>query len=190
MPTNYFEGGNVRILEIIEDNIYRIDKIIKDVLELNRRDRTRQDQFELNAFVAEFHHQFCAVENIGASYFMVTLLDHPQLILFDQRHLTQILWNLCKNGWEHSRKTVGSLNLDLKNVVVRLVHIVITDDGDGVSEESQSKLFEPFYTTKVTGSGLGLYISRELAEANGATLQYQALTQGSAFIMQLPCHLS
>jgi two-component system, NtrC family, sensor histidine kinase PilS len=182
------EGGNVRILEIIEDNIYRIDKIIKDVLELNRRDRTRQDHFELNAFVAEFHQQFCAVESIEPSHFTLTLLDHPQSVLFDQRHLTQILWNLCKNGWEHSKKTVDSLNLDLKNVVVRLVHIVITDDGDGVSEESQAKLFEPFYTTKATGSGLGLYISRELAEANGATLQYQALTQGSAFIMQLPCH--
>lgn len=179
------DGNNVRVLEIVEDNIHRIDKIIKDVLELNRRDRTRQEPVELNQFITDFHHQFCAVEKIDPAGFTLRLLDTPQIALFDHRHLTQILWNLCSNGWEHSRKTTASLQLDLKHVVVNLLHIVIADDGNGVAEENRAKLFEPFFTTKSTGSGLGLYISRELAEANGAALQYQAITQGTAFILQL-----
>lgn len=179
------DGNNVRVLEIVEDNIHRIDKIIKDVLELNRRDRTRQQAVELNQFIMDFHHQFCAVEKVDPAGFTLSLLDTPQTALFDHRHLTQILWNLCSNGWEHSKKTTASLQLVLKLVDVNLLHIVITDDGDGVTEENKAKLFEPFFTTKSTGSGLGLYISRELAEANGAALQYQAITEGTAFILQL-----
>jgi two-component system sensor histidine kinase PilS (NtrC family) len=178
-------SSNTRILQIIEDNIHRIDKIIKDVLELNRRDRTHQEPIELNKFIADFHSQFCAIEKIATTHFTLTPLPASQMVLFDQRHLMQILWNLCKNGWEHSQKNTNSLNLELKNVVAHFIHIVITDDGAGVVESNRAKLFEPFYTTKSTGSGLGLYISRELAEANGASLQYQALTQGSAFILQL-----
>lgn len=185
LQEDIIDGNNVRVLEIVEDNIHRIDKIIKDVLELNRRDRTRQQPVELNQFILDFHHQFCAVEKIDPAGFTLSLLDTPQTALFDHRHLTQILWNICSNGWEHSRKTTASLQLDLKHVVVNLLHIVIADDGNGVSEENRAKLFEPFFTTKSTGSGLGLYISRELAEANGATLQYQAITQGTAFILQL-----
>lgn len=185
LQEDIIDGENVRVLEIIEDNTLRIDKIIKDVLELNRRDRTRQETIELNKFITDFHSQFCAVEKINPANFTLILLNTPQIVMFDHRHLTQILWNLCKNGWEHSQKTRDSLNLDLKNIVVNLSHIVITDDGDGVPEQSRSKLFEPFYTTKSTGSGLGLYISRELAEANGAALDYENLTQGSAFILQL-----
>jgi two-component system sensor histidine kinase PilS (NtrC family) len=65
------------------------------------------------------------------------------------------------------------------------LYIEIKDDGDGVNEQDRARLFEPFFTTKKTGNGLGLYISRELAEANGASLQYQTLERGSTFIVHL-----
>ena len=174
-----------RILQIIADNIQRIDKIIKDVLELNRRDRTHQEQIELNKFLADFYAQFCAVEKIEASHFQCEPFLQQQTISFDQRHLTQILWNLCKNGWEHSQKHAGSLSLRCLAIGNTGLNIEIKDDGDGVAEQDRAKLFEPFYTTKTTGNGLGLYISRELAEANGANLQYQALSTGSVFVVQL-----
>ena len=99
--------------------------------------------------------------------------------------MTQFLWNLCKNGWEHSKKQVGSLGLNCYEGSSATLSMEITDDGHGVADKDRSKLFEPFYTTKTTGNGLGLYISRELAEANGASLQYRPLEQGSAFILQL-----
>jgi two-component system sensor histidine kinase PilS (NtrC family) len=109
--------------------------------------------------------------------------QHP--ITFDRRHLMQILWNLCKNGWEHSRKQAGSLSLNCTEIGNSGLNLEVIDDGGGVAEQDRSKLFEPFYTTKTSGNGLGLYISRELAEANSARLTYQALEQGSAFILQL-----
>ncbi|NOS96233.1 MAG: sensor histidine kinase [Methylotenera sp.] len=176
---------NMRMLQIIADNIGRIDQIIKDVLELNRRDRTHQENIALNPFLTDFYHQFCAVEKVPASNFKLTLFTQEQTITFDQRHLTQILWNVCKNGWEHSRKQEHSLNLRCVEVGNAGLNLEISDDGDGVAEQNRSKLFEPFYTTKATGNGLGLYISRELAEANGAFLRHHAQDHGSAFILQL-----
>jgi two-component system sensor histidine kinase PilS (NtrC family) len=173
-----------RLLKIIADNIGRIDQIIKDVLELNRRDRTQQEKFELSEFLSSFHAQFCAIEKVPATHFQFD--DLPQKnISFDKRHLMQILWNLCKNGWEHSQTEAGSLKIHCSEVSKTALSIQIMDDGIGVAEQDQLRLFEPFFTTKNTGNGLGLYISRELAEANSAKLQYQALPIGSAFILHL-----
>jgi len=111
--------------------------------------------------------------------------------LFDSRHLTQILWNLCKNGWEHSRKHAGSLQLNCRETyrsvrdLTPVLQFEVIDDGTGIAEADRNKLFEPFYTTKSTGNGLGLYISRELAQANNADLNYLPLQHGSAFVLQL-----
>ena len=173
-----------RLLEIVADNIGRIDQIIKDVLELNRRDRTQQELFLVNDFLSSFHAQFCAVEKVSSTQFQLDNLSQKP-VSFDKRHLTQILWNLCKNGWEHSQKQAGSLKIICSEFNRSDLSIQIIDDGDGVADQDQSRLFEPFFTTKNTGNGLGLYISRELAEANGAKLKYQALANGSVFILQL-----
>ncbi len=173
-----------RLLEIVAENIGRIDQIIKDVLELNRRDRTQQELFEISDFLSSFHVQFCAVEKVPHTHFQLDNLSQ-KTISFDKRHLTQILWNLCKNGWEHSQKQAGSLKIICSEFSQSGLSIQIIDDGGGVAEQDQSRLFEPFFTTKNTGNGLGLYISRELAEANGAKLKYQALANGSVFILQL-----
>ncbi len=178
-------SDQTRLLSIIEDNILRIDQIIKDVLELNRRDRTQTRQFSLTQFSKDFHHQFCAVENIPAGHFVLSLPQEACQIEFDHRHLTQILWNLCKNGWEHSQKQHNSLKLSLSTDVIDLVKLTIEDDGEGISPEHQQQLFEPFFTTKDSGSGLGLYISRELAEANGGLLVYEPRSLGSAFILEI-----
>lgn len=183
--------ANTRMLQIIAVNTQRIDQIIKDVLELNRRDRTRQEKIVLNEFIVDFHAQFCAVERIPTTHFQLDLCSQQHTITYDRRHLMQILWNLCKNGWEHSRKQAGSLNLNCTEVgksglnLKSGLNVEVIDDGGGVAEQDRNKLFEPFYTTKTTGNGLGLYISRELAEANSSLLTYQALEQGSAFILQL-----
>lgn len=183
--------GNARILEIIEDNIQRINQIIKDVLELNRRDRTHQEKIGLSQFIIDFHTQFCAIEKIPAAYFTLELCPDQDTITFDRRHLTQILWNLCKNGWEHSHKEIGSLHLNCMQMLESIsskksgLLIKVIDDGAGIAEQDRSKLFEPFYTTKTTGNGLGLYISRELAEANSAQLYFQPQHPGSAFILEL-----
>lgn len=185
-----FEPAIKRMLQIISDNVQRVDQIIKDVLELNRRDRTNQELIQLENFTHDFYTQFCAVEKIPEACFKLTLIDTETLISFDRRHLNQILWNLCKNGWRHCKKTENSLELSLSlTEKTKTIHIETRDDGDGVPESIRSHLFEPFFTTEKSGTGLGLYIARELADANGAKLEYQAvdsvMNSGSIFTIHL-----
>ena len=175
-----------RMLQIIGDNVQRLDQIIKDVLELNRRDRTNQEIIHLEHFILDFYTQFCAVEKIPASCFKLTLINAETLISFDRRHLNQILWNLCKNGWRHCKKIENSLKLSLTlTEKTKTAHIEISDDGDGIPESVRSHLFEPFFTTEKSGTGLGLYIARELADANGAKLQYKSSDSGTQFIIHI-----
>jgi two-component system sensor histidine kinase PilS (NtrC family) len=179
-----------RMLQIISDNVQRVDQIIKDVLELNRRDRTNQEVLHLENFMLDFYSQFCAVEKIPPTSFKLTLINSDTLISFDRRHLNQILWNLCKNGWRHCKKLENSLELALALTDnSKTARIEINDDGEGVPENVRSHLFEPFFTTEKSGTGLGLYIARELADANGAKLLYKMLNpkeeSGSQFIMHV-----
>jgi two-component system, NtrC family, sensor histidine kinase PilS len=175
-----------RMLQIISDNVQRVDQIIKDVLELNRRDRTNQEIIYLENFITDFYAQFCAVEKIPNDCFKLEIKDVDTLVSFDRRHLNQILWNLCKNGWRHSKNAENSLKLTVSvSTKAQIVHIEISDDGEGIPESVRNHLFEPFFTTEKSGTGLGLYIARELADANGAKLQYRTSSNGTVFIMHL-----
>lgn len=177
-----------RMLEIVAENIARIDQIIKDVLELNRRDRTQQEPIILAKFLEDFYLEFCQVEKILPSDFILdlnTLSEESMhlVVLFDKRHLTQILWNLCKNAWQHSQKGAQSVQLSLSKKTTALLEIKISNDGAGIADSEKSRLFEPFFTTKHTGTGLGLYISRELAVANGGRLEYLNTQQHTTFAL-------
>lgn len=181
-----FEPASRRMLQIIEDNVQRMDQIVQDVLELNRRDRTHQETVALKDFLLEFHNQFCQVEKIPPAGFKLSLGEREEQIMFDRRHLNQILWNLCRNGWRHSKQDNASLTLSLhipNNA--QAVRMEITDDGPGVAPNAIQHLFEPFFTTESTGSGLGLYIARELCEANGGSIKYALNKNGSQFIVYL-----
>jgi len=94
-------------------------------------------------------------------------------VSFDRGHLRQVLWNLCRNALRYGRKLPGSLVLTMSAEVGRVM-LAVQDDGPGISLEHQGKLFEPFFTTAPDGTGLGLYIAKELCEANGALLEYHA----------------
>ncbi|SDK51420.1 two-component system, NtrC family, sensor histidine kinase PilS [Methylophilus rhizosphaerae] len=180
------QPGAERMLQIISDNVQRLDQIIKDVLELNRRDRTNQEQFSINNFLQEFYQQFCAVEKIDISNFTLSVPAKQSTVLFDRRHINQILWNLCKNGWRHCQQQPGSLQLKItSDKSGQFIHILIKDDGHGIAPSIQPHLFEPFMTTEKTGTGLGLFIARELAEANGAKLNYSSSANGTQFSLTI-----
>ena len=175
-----------RMLQIIADNVQRMDQMVKDVLELNRRDRTRQETIALPGFLDEFHEQFCQAEKVPPSGFVIEIAEHAADILFDRRHLNQILWNLCRNGWRHSRQSDSSLLLTLHAAAnSHAVRVEIRDDGPGLTADAAQHLFEPFFTTEPTGTGLGLYIARELCDANGASIKYVPVENGSLFILYI-----
>lgn len=180
------EPGTHRMCQIISDNVHRLDQMIKDVLELNRRDRTNQERFDVQHFVQEFYQQFCAVERIDQADFTLVAPSPHCEVVFDRRHINQILWNLCKNGWRHSKQQHNSLQLRVSSDKSgQFVQLFVTDDGSGIDAKIQPHLFEPFMTTEKTGTGLGLFIARELAEANGARLNFISAANGTEFSLTI-----
>jgi two-component system sensor histidine kinase PilS (NtrC family) len=159
-----------RLLNIVLDNTRRINQIVQDVMQLNRRDRAMPEVFELDVMLRAFIEEFCLAERLDQG--MMVLEGLPVFkVTFDRGHLRQVLWNLCFNALRYCRKLPGSLSLTM-GVSDQRVVLDVQDDGPGIQAEQQGKLFEPFFTTAADGTGLGLYIAKELCEANGALLEY------------------
>ncbi|MDH5552035.1 MAG: ATP-binding protein, partial [Nitrosomonas sp.] len=151
-----------RLLQIVRDNTLRLDKIVQDILQLNRRDIAESEILDAAAFVRNFVNDFCRVEKIDADIFLLEVAGQNS-VAFDQAHLNRVLWNLCRNAWRHCRKKKASILLRLTDGVdANCINLDVIDDGPGVSPAQLRKLFEPFFTTETSGTGLGLYIAREM----------------------------
>jgi two-component system sensor histidine kinase PilS (NtrC family) len=103
-------------------------------------------------------------------------------VLFDRSHFNQVMWNLCRNALRHCRRDKASIRIVIgAEHGGSVVKLDVIDDGTGVPVEARSQLFEPFVTTATGGTGLGLYLAREVCEANGATLEYVETPGGAQF---------
>ncbi|MEN6586051.1 MAG: ATP-binding protein, partial [Sulfuricella sp.] len=171
----------VRLLQIIRDNTLRLDRIVQDVLQLNRRDRAQRETIQPEVFLRGFIEQICLAEKIPTRGISLEM-ESVQAICFDRAHLHQVLWNLCVNAWRHSRQAEGSIRIYVSAAhLENVVQIDVIDDGPGVDKALVAQLFEPFFTTFSGGTGLGLYIAREICEANGASLDYIEVAPGGQF---------
>jgi len=168
-----------RLLNIIRENARRLDRMVREVLELSRRDRVQPENIGLRSFALGFLDEFAQNEGIARDAFVIEMAEDATLE-FDRVHLNQVLWNLVHNAWRHCRHRTGSVTL---RVLVRpgRVELHVVDDGDGVAKKFQAQLFEPFFTTFSRGTGLGLYIARELCAANAASLDYVDREAGADF---------
>jgi len=168
-----------RMVQIIRDNARRLERMVHDVLELSRRDRVQPETIRVRPYLLTFIEEFTQNDNIpGKSFFIEAAEDVA--IEFDRAHLNQVLWNLVHNAWRHCRKQTGSVRIVVSRRANR-VELHVIDDGGGVAAELQVQLFEPFFTTFASGTGLGLYIARELCAANGASLEYLDRGPGADF---------
>lgn len=161
-----------RLLNIAINNIQRINTLINDVMSLNRRDRIQLTRIRLDFFVREWLDEFRHAQHLSDEVF--DLILHPNSeIYFDPDHLRQILTNLALNAVRYCCQQPGSITIRVE-ILNQCTEIHVVDDGAGVNNEAALHLFEPFFTTAPTGTGLGLYISRELCQANKASLEYVA----------------
>ena len=173
------DAAQARLFQIILDNAARLNSIVLDVLQLNRRDRLHQEECnlaeKLSSFIDSLHH----TEGVSREVFLIKAM--PRCIVnFDRGHLDQILWNLCRNALRYCQKLPGSVQLNAWCSEGKKAVLEIANDGPAVAPDAVQQLFEPFFTTAAGGTGLGLYIARELCEANGASLEYRQPTEGGA----------
>jgi two-component system sensor histidine kinase PilS (NtrC family) len=174
--------GRLRLSQIIRDNASRLNRMVGDIMELSRRDRADPEPLELASYLSVFADEFTQYEKLPQGCLRL-VVPRGVTVQSDRVHLNQVLWNLVHNAWRHSRRNPGSVTIEVRNDGNR-VELDVIDDGAGVPEPVRSQLFEPFFTTFSKGTGLGLYIARELAAANGASLDYVPRGAGATFRMQ------
>jgi two-component system sensor histidine kinase PilS (NtrC family) len=173
------ESAQARLSQIILDNAARLNRIVQDVMQLNRRDRAQIETVDLAQRLPAFVDEFCQTKRLPQETIAVVVPPECK-VNFDRGHLDQVLWNLCQNALRYCQNKPGSVQLHVTRLDVSRVMLEVMDDGVGIDAETVQKLFEPFFTTDSGGTGLGLYIARELCEANGATLGYGSRSEGGA----------
>ena len=175
--------SHARMLQIIHDNTQRLDRMVQDVLKLNRRDRAVREHFDLGDYLETFVAEFCEIEKTPVDTIRIEA-EIEATVSFDRSHLNQIMWNLCRNALRYCQKKPGSIRVGVQSGARQgTVELNVIDDGMGIAESLRGHLFEPFFTTASSGTGLGLYIAREICEANGATLDYVERPVGAQFCL-------
>jgi len=177
--------AGARLLGMIRNNAKRIDRIVGEVLQLNRRDRQQPDVVNLGEFMNSLIDEIAQAENVTPGG-IVILIPNDVRVMFDRGHLNQIVWNLVRNAWQHCRKKEGSIRIAARpGYMGDAIICELADDGPGIPGELRGQIFEPFFTTRPGGTGLGLYIARELADANGAALELLPRGPGAHFRMTM-----
>jgi len=172
-----------RLLAIIRQQAQRMNAIVENVLELSRRGRVEPRALALETWVVQF------VEEFRRTHPRVEVrigIDPPDTqVWMDPGHLRQVMTNLCENAVRHGATPSGKVILEIRGGRTRESKgpfLEVVDHGPGVDPRDVPHLFEPFYTTQARGTGLGLYVARELCEANQAYLEYIPVpTGGSCF---------
>lgn len=169
-----------RLTEIINDHSLRVNNIIENVLSISRREQTTAEKFELIPWLEDFIKEFSQRHKLSDEDIRFEQSDNDILIKMDSSQLHQVVWNLCENAIRYSKsKPMITLACGINDELDR-PFLDIIDSGVGVPNDIKEQLFEPFFTTETKGSGLGLYLARELCEANQANLGLQASTDGGA----------
>jgi len=170
-----------RLLRIVLDNSQRLERIINDILDLGRRDRIYPELIDLRETLPVFVDEYLLKEQLPAAVVDLQLSGVAQLY-FDRSHFHRMLWNLIGNALRHSQRSAGSICIRISDARIdEHVEMHVIDDGPGVEEAAREHIFEPFFTTHHRGTGLGLYIARELCEANGARLELVGGAVGADF---------
>ena len=177
-----FGPDDRHLTDIIEKNAVRVSQIINNVLELSRRDTTRQERLDLGFWVESLANEFRDTLQLAPGRLQVTN-DAPALqVHFDPSHLHQVVWNLCDNAVKHGASDHDStIELRVGRIpTTGRPYLEVGDRGPGIDAADAERIFEPFFTNGVGGTGLGLFISRELCQTNGAMLLYEARPGGGS----------
>jgi two-component system sensor histidine kinase PilS (NtrC family) len=165
--------SDARLVDIIHKQSRRMNGIVENILQLSRREKSRPDIFDLTGWLKEIIEEFKGALPSMKIHLDASFNDEEVLVLFDRSQLHQAVWKLMENALQHAGRDGVAPRVNIK--MERLLDtgnclITVEDNGPGITDEQITHIFEPFYTTNKQGSGLGLYIARQLCEVNQAEL--------------------
>jgi two-component system sensor histidine kinase PilS (NtrC family) len=168
-----------RLVRIVSDNVERLKRIVNDVMEAapggSMPIRWIDASAEIGAIVAEWAHTEGLIPG-AACPLALELPGYPLHVAFDPDHLRRVLTNLLENGLRHASGQPGAVQVRLEPVDGTLARLSVASDGQPIPPEVEQHLFEPFHSTRSRGTGLGLYICRELCERHQARIDFQWVT--------------
>lgn len=169
-----------RLQQLILSNSNRMNAVIQNVLQVSRRQQAKPQTIRLTPFLNQFKHEFCLINKCEIS--LTIPQNKKKTVVFDKNQLEQVLVILCDNAMQHGRDEKGNVNItiSLKHEGHRLI-LLLCDTGPGVPEELRNNVFEPFFSTGKTGTGMGLFIAKDLCEINQARLNLTDEGPGCCF---------
>ncbi len=176
---NYLNEEDLRLKELIINNCDRMNGIIKNVLQLSRREKSKPQLHEVQDFLKQFKLNFC---HNNSCDLIIKLPKKKLFIVFDKSQLEQVLVILCENALQHGKNETKSVRIVITaKIKSKAVMLFISNSGPGVPLDLRETIFEPFFTTLSQGTGMGLFIARDLCEINQARLNLVEDNQGCTF---------
>jgi two-component system, NtrC family, sensor histidine kinase PilS len=171
-----------RLTDIICKNSERVSTIINNVLQLSRREATKPTRLVLGGWLDDFLAEFSQTMQVSLGEIALHEASDELEVRFDPSHLHQVVWNLCDNAIKYGEPRDG-IKFEIK--LSRLTpsyrpYLEVADRGSGIEPEASDRIFEPFFTGRKGGTGLGLFIARELCELNRAVLLYDPRAGGGS----------
>lgn len=170
------DGQQRQLVDMIADNAKRLQRIVDDVMEVAPGplgDPPPLDVTSLAAAACSEWARTCGLALGEASALRVDLPEQPMGVLFDPDHLRRVMVNLLDNALRHGSGQPGAVWVRVATDGDDLVRMLVASDGAPIPPEIERHLFEPFFSSRSRGTGLGLYICRELCERYGAGIEYQ-----------------
>lgn len=176
--------AETRLLRIVNDNVARVNRMVEDILKLSRKAQPNGAPVALAAFLAELRAEFTETQKLPDDMVWVGAAgpgdSGGRSVRFDGLHLREVLVNLLGNAVRYASGAPASIRVFPVPDATGRIELHVQDDGPGITPEVRAHLFEPFYTTSSKGTGLGLYLARELCLNNGAMLDYEYRVDDSA----------
>jgi len=169
--SDFVKTDDKQLLDMVVNNSQRIDDIVKSIITFSRSQFAQPQVININTWLHSFKDDFLRLHTANIDLFE----DEEELmVMIDATHLYQIISNIVSNGLRYSEALTGEnrISIYLLEAENNRAHIDIVDFGKGIDEENIDKIFEPFFTTEGSGSGLGLYLCKELSIANHSELSY------------------
>lgn len=162
----------LRLLKIVGDNVIRLNRMIEDILKLSRKAHALGEPLEMASFFTEILGEFRETHAVAPGMIALGGMQGYR-VRFDPLHLREVVANLLSNALRYASGRDGSIRIQAVSPAANRLELHVQDDGPAITPEVRAHLFEPFYTTSNKGTGLGLYVARELCLNNGAMLDYE-----------------